>query len=277
MLNQPQPQPQAPLAAPSREDVAPFSTDSVEKGATSSGGEAVQALLVRGPELSLWRAATDNDGFKLLPDLRERIKVGGTALTAWLQAGLDHRPADELVRHRSTVTDTPEGREYRHTIEVPDALADLPRIGVSFEVPARFSQIRWYGRGPHENYPDRNRSAMLGVWQQAPDSMPYLVPQEFGLRTDCRWIELIDPDTQQVLRIDVLQPGALHFSATRHTAAQLYAASTATELQSSPNLVVHLDVAHRGLGTASCGPDVLPQYRIPSGTHHLAYRLSRGT
>jgi beta-galactosidase len=213
----------------------------------------------------------------LLPDLRERIKVGGTALSAWLQAGVHQLPADKLVRHRCTERHTATGREFRHTVEVPEALADLPRIGVSFEVPARFSQVRWWGRGPHENYPDRNQGALMGIWQQAPDSSPYLVPQEFGLRTDCRWIELIDPDSQEVLRIDVLRPQALHFSATRHTAAQLYAAATATELQESPNLVVHLDVAHRGLGTASCGPDVLPQYRIPAGTHRFAYHLSNRT
>ncbi|MBU6317812.1 MAG: beta-galatosidase, partial [Acidobacteria bacterium] len=192
----------------------------------------------------------------------------------WLQAGLDHRPADELVQHRCTTRDIDGGREYRHSVVVPEELADLPRIGVTFELPARFSQVRWHGRGPHENYPDRNSSAMPGIWQQAPDAMPYLVPQEFGLRTDCRWIELIDPESGEVLRVDVLQPRSMHFSATRHTAAQLYEASTATELRMSPNLVVHLDVAHRGLGTASCGPDVLPKYRIPAGTYRFAYRLT---
>ncbi|MEY4176355.1 MAG: hypothetical protein RI900_3520, partial [Actinomycetota bacterium] len=258
-----------PLAKP-----RPRSRPKAGPATVGDGTVGLDDVLVHGPALCVWRAATDNDGFKLLPDLRERIKVGGTALTAWLQSGLDHRPADELVRHRSTVRDHAGGREFRHTVDVPDGLADLPRIGVSFQVPARFTQVRWHGRGPHENYPDRNRSAMSAIWQQAPDAMPYLVPQEFGLRTDCRWVELIDPDHGQVLRIDVLQPRSMHFSATRHTAEQLYAASTATELETSPNLVVHLDVAHRGLGTASCGPDVLPQYRIAAGTHRFGYRLS---
>ena len=253
-----------------RKDVAPSTSAGGGTGATSSP----EGVVVSGPMLSIWRAATDNDGFKLLPDLRERIKVGGTALTTWLQAGLDHRPADELVQHRCTTRDIDGGREYRHSVVVPEELADLPRIGVTFELPARFSQVRWHGRGPHENYPDRNSSAMPGIWQQAPDAMPYLVPQEFGLRTDCRWIELIDPESGEVLRVDVLQPRSMHFSATRHTAAQLYEASTATELHTSPNLVVHLDVAHRGLGTASCGPDVLPKYRIPAGTYRFAYRLT---
>ena len=89
--------------------------------------------------------------------------------------------------------------------DVPESMADLPRVGVAFALPARFSQMRWYGRGPHENYPDRNRGAVVGTWQQELDRPPYLVPQEFGLRTDCRWFELVDPKRGQAVRVDVLQ------------------------------------------------------------------------
>ena len=238
----------------------------------------VEALLVSPVELSVWRAATDNDGFKLLPELRERIGVGGPALTAWLRAGLDHVGADQLVRHTCTRREVAGGVEYHHTVVVPEALADLPRVGATFQVPARFGQVRWFGRGPHENYPDRKASAMLGTWQQDPDHMPYLVPQEFGLRTDCRWFELIDPDRdpdrEQTLRVDVLEPASLHCSATHFTAADLFAAGTATELTPRGELVVHLDIAHRGLGTASCGPDVLPRYRLAAGRYRFAYRLT---
>jgi beta-galactosidase len=223
------------------------------------------------PSLCIWRAATDNDGFKLLPDLRERIGVGGKALTEWLAAGLHERPADDVVQHRMQRT----GNHFQHTVSVPESLADLPRIGVTFTLPSRFTQLRWYGRGPHENYPDRNRSAMLGVWEATPDEMPYLVPQEFGLRTDCRWIEFIDPRRNEVVRIE--PDTAMHFSATHHTAGDLYDATTATELSPRRELVVHLDHVHRGLGTASCGPDVLPQYRITAGTYRFGYSVERRT
>jgi beta-galactosidase len=239
----------------------------------------VDRLLTAPVALSLWRAATDNDGFKLMPELRARIRVGGTTLTDWLEAGVDRLPADELVQHRVDRREVGGGVEHHHTVVVPEGLADLPRVGVSFALPARFRHVRWFGRGPHENYPDRNRSAMLGTWAQAPDDPPYLVPQEFGLRTDCRWFELVDPTKGEVVRVDVLRPSVLHCSATHFTAADLYRASTETELVPRKELVVHLDVAHRGLGTASCGPDVLPRYRIAPGTHRFAYRLtiSRGT
>ena len=109
---------------------------------------------------------------------------------SWQQAGVDRLPADELVDHHVEIADDGYGRTYRHVVEVPQSLADLPRVGVMFSVEPRFTRLRWFGRGPHENYPDRNRSALLGIWEGEPDECPYLVPQEHGLRTDCRWFEL---------------------------------------------------------------------------------------
>jgi beta-galactosidase len=226
------------------------------------------------PALNLWRAAVDNDGFKLMPDLAQRLRVGGQALREWQEAGLDRLPADSLVDHRMTVKGGKLGLTYRHVVDVPESLTDLARVGVRFTLPGRFDHLRWYGRGPHENYPDRNRSAMLGIWEGAPDESPYLVPQEFGLRTDCRWFEFIDRTSGEIVRLEMLSPRAMHVSATHHTADDLFAAATHTELARRDELVVCLDVAHRGLGTASCGPDVLPQYRLPAGRFEFSYRLS---
>jgi beta-galactosidase len=230
-------------------------------------------LLVR-PQLTVWRAPTDNDGFKLMPDLSRRIGVGGRALVAWQDAGIDHRPATDLVDHHLEIDRRSSSTEYRHVVDVPDELVDLPRVGVWFTLPRWFDRWRWFGRGPHENYPDRNRSATAAVWEAEPDVSPYLVPQEFGLRTDCRWVEFHDSATGDVVRIDTLDGGVLHASAVHHTPADLYTAETHTSLQHRDGLVVHLDVAHRGLGTASCGPDVLPQYRLAAGRYEFAYRVT---
>ena len=226
------------------------------------------------PRLNLWRAPTDNDGFKLMPDLASRLGVGGQALSRWQEAGLDRCPASELVGHRASVEHDEHGTTYRHTVDVGELLADLPRVGVCFTLPAGFSELRWFGRGPHENYPDRNRSAMLGVWHGEPDELPYLVPQEFGLRTDCRWLEILDPTGCEAVRIDAIAPPVLHFSAIRHTAGDLFEAVTQSELQPRDSLTVCIDTAHRGVGTASCGPDVLPQYRLAAVRYEFAYRVS---
>ncbi len=238
-----------------------------------SGSEGAGAGELVAPRLNLWRAATDNDGFKLMPEKRRR-RAPNVALRHWQAAGIDVRSADELVDHDLRVERDERGTTYRHTVDVPESLADLPRVGVSFELPARFDRMRWSGRGPHENYPDRNRSAMSGVWEGPPDALPYLVPQEFGLRTDCTWFELIDTVAGQAVRIDAGRPATMHVSAVRHTAGELFAAGNVVDLPPSDRLVVCLDTAHRGLGTASCGPDVLPRYRLASGRYEFSYRVA---
>jgi beta-galactosidase len=63
-------------------------------------------------------------------------------------------------------------------------------------------------------------------------------------------------------------------SAIHHTADDLHSANDQTELTRRRSLTVHVDIAHRGLGTASCGPDTLEQYRIGPGTYTFAYVVS---
>ena len=220
------------------------------------------------PRVTIWRAAIDNDGFKNMPEIRGF----GESLRRWQLQGVDVRDA-ELVKHSTTRSVDPDGSvSFRHVIDVPRDLDDIPRVGVVLDAPSRFTRVRWVGEGPHECYPDRRSSAMFGTWEADPDELPYLVPQEFGLRTNCTRLVLIDPRTGDELVIDSLA-SPFHFSATWYTAADLFAASDRTELVRRDHLTVHIDAAHRGLGTASCGPDTLPRYRITPGRYTLAYRL----
>ncbi len=228
-----------------------------------------------GPQLALFRAPMDNDGFKLLPDLGRRIGVGGDGLGHWIDAGIHHQRADDLVDHHHDLVVLADGSElHTHRVTIPDHLDDVARVGVTFELRPGFDRLRWYGRGPLENYPDRNRGAVLGVWESEVDESPYLVPQEFGLRTDCRWFEFVDSSSGDLVRLDVLEPTSMHVSATRFTTDDLYGAAHETDLRPRRTLVIHADVAHRGVGTGSCGPDVLDGYRIRPGTFRFAYRLA---
>jgi len=248
--------------APPREATPDLSLEPADAGFTSP---------VR---LSVMRAPIDNDGYKLMPGFGEEHRIGGKAMARWKRLGVleDEIPTGiQHVQQRHVRADG--GVVYRHRVIVPESLSGLPRIGVRFALPREFGWIRWFGRGPHENYPDRNASAMRDVWARSPDELPYLVPQEFGLRTDCEWVEFVGKTS--TLRVDVLEPATMHFSAVHHTPMQLYTASDTTMLERSKNLIVHLDVAHRGLGTASCGPDVLPQYEIPAGTYEFSYLVRR--
>ncbi len=248
--------------------------DQATPGVPSTSVEAADGCFVEPVRLALMRASVDNDGYKVMPGFGEQHRIGGRSMARWQRLGIlnDEIPSSvQHVQQREVRNDG--GVVYRHRVIVPDSLAGLPRIGVRFALSGEFEYVRWFGRGPHENYPDRKSSAMRDVWARVPDPQPYLVPQEFGLRTDCEWIEFVAGDT--TLRIDVLTPATLHFSAVHHTPAQLQEALDATQLKTSTNLVVHLDVAHRGLGTASCGPDVLPQYEVPSGSFEFSYLVRR--
>jgi beta-galactosidase len=235
-----------------------------------------EKLLISPVELFLWRAPIDNDGYKLMPELFERQGTGSKAMQTWRELGLDRRAAEDLVRHEMSREVRIDGREvdFYHRVVVPKSLDDLPRVGVRFSLQEGFDKIRWFGRGPFENYPDRNSGSMLGEWTAKPDSSPYLVPQEFGLRTDMRWVEFTSAKSDKIVRLEVLQPSSMHFSATNFSAHDLFDAENQCDLKPRQELFVHLDVAHRGLGTASCGPDVLDKYRIKSGTFLFAYRVS---
>ena len=87
-------------------------------------------------------------------------------------------------------------------------------------------------------------------------------------------MELIDERSGDVMRIEA-DGCLLHMSAVHHSATDLYQANDQTELHRNKFLTIHLDIAHRGVGTASCGPDTLEKYRIGAGTYTFAYVISQ--
>ena len=102
---------------------------------------------------------------------------------------------------------------------------------------------------------------------------PYLRPQESGGRHGVRGFSLLSADAGGGLAVRLDLPRQV--SVTRHRAVDLAAATHHDELVPRPRCVVHLDAAHRGLGTASCGPDTLPRYRLGAGTYRWSWSLHR--
>lgn len=245
-------------------------TGGVVRPPTLNASITPTAATLPSPRLHLWRAPTDNDGLKLLPTVSW---TSGSALTRWRRQGLDGDPS-RLVDHEIARADRDDGSvRWTVRVDVPAELADLPRVGVQVPVPARFTRCAWYGLGPHENYPDRCSSAVLGTWEGEPDHLPYLVPQEHGLRTGVRWLELRDPAVGEALRFTAT--GApLAMSVLRYTDDALTAARHAADLAPAPAFIVHVDVAHRGVGTASCGPDVRERWRIAPGRYEWSFTVS---
>jgi beta-galactosidase len=128
--------------------------------------------------------------------------------------------------------------------------------------------LTWLGTGPHETYPDRARGGRIGRWSStvADQLVPYVRPQENGGHAAVRWLEIGG------LRIDLDRPRQV--SALHVTAADVDAATHDVELRPRTETFVTIDAVHRGVGTASCGPDTLPQYLVPTGVHEWAYVLS---
>ena len=248
------------------------------------GGELRHPLLSSPPRLALWRAPTDNDRLggmaaswqqSGLDDLERRVQDiehdGATVIvrSEWLAAG-------EAIEHRQRITPLPEsGLRVEEEVVIPEHLADLPRVGTTFAVVGGFERAEWYGLGPHECYPDRRRSAMVGRWRSTVSDLfvPYIRPQEAGGRAEVRWLTLSD-DAGRRVTIGMERP--MQVSATHFGASQLAAATHASDLIPLSETVVHIDAAHRGLGTASCGPDTLPAFIVGAGKHHWTWTLLTG-
>ncbi|MCH7789524.1 MAG: DUF4981 domain-containing protein [Acidobacteria bacterium] len=239
---------------------------------------------------SLWRAPTDNDA------ARQGGLIGGV-LERWLRWGLDRlvETVEEIefaesaggvsirVTRRIQGADTAAvrvtdidldgaGAAVHERFEIPKEWNDLARIGIRFEVPARFDRLSWFGLGPHETYPDRSGSATVGKWRQSvhEQTHAYVRPQETGAHGETRWFSLLD-HAGRGLRIDA--PKRCVFSARFEHDEALTSAETLAEVESSRNIEVHVDAQIRGVGTAACGPDVLDRYIVGSGVHELSYRI----
>ena len=152
----------------------------------------------------------------------------------------------------------------------------LPRLGLRMAVPATLDRVEWFGRGPGEAYADTGRAARVGRFAANVDELqtPYLRPQENGNRRDVRWATLGDGH-QTALRLE----GEPTFDLTvRHwTSEQLDQARHPTDLVAGDRLWVNLDHAQQGIGSASCGPGVLPAYRLDPVPVTFAVRLGTGT
>ncbi|NLF00647.1 MAG: beta-galactosidase subunit alpha, partial [Anaerolineales bacterium] len=148
-------------------------------------------------------------------------------------------------------------------------LPPLPRLGLQMALPGRFERFTWYGRGPHETYPDRKVGAQVGIFNSTVTEqyVPYIVPQENGNKTDVRWAALTDEAGLGLLVVaGPTEEGAsqwLNVSALHYTPEDLTCAQHTHELEPCEEVVLHLDCAQSGLGGASCGPGTLEQYLVP--------------
>ena len=244
-------------------------------------------LHLDGPRFDLWRAPTDND----------RGMHGEAVEPLWRQVGLhrvQHRiddvafEGDRLVvrtRVAPAATDLGVVAIYRWSA-VPGGLrleleavpegewpCPLPRLGLRMAVPATLDRVEWFGRGPGEAYADTGRAARVGRFAATVAELqtPYLRPQENGNRRAVRWAVLGDG---QVTTLRLEGEPTFDLTVRPWTSEQLDQARHPTDLVPDDRLWVNLDHAQQGIGSASCGPGVLPAYRLDPAPVSFAVRLA---
>ncbi len=236
------------------------------------------ADVVMNARLSLWRAPTDND------------RIGGLA-SRWEQQGLRHLSVvheqvdgamlrrtlatgdGTRLQHERKVTATAAGFAVEERVTIPPELSDLARVGIEFRIPDA-DEVTWFGAGPHETYPDR-ALARDGLWQLDIGAMhtDYIRPQENGARQRVHWLQVQSPAGSW--RITNHEPR--HMSLSHFTDAMLADSTHNADLVPERDVIIHLDAAHRGVGSASCGPDTLSQYRVSPGTYVWSWRFEHVT
>jgi beta-galactosidase len=152
-------------------------------------------------------------------------------------------------------------------------LPDLPRFGMQMAIPGEFDTMSWYGRGPHENYWDRNTSAAVGLYSEPVRERvrPYVRPQEYGNKTDVRWVTLTDGEGAGLLMVGM---PLLSVSAWPHTMADLERARHINELPPRDAITVNLDYRQMGVGgDDGWGARPHPEYSLPCQRYGYHFRM----
>ncbi|MCI8325356.1 MAG: hypothetical protein HFH71_02275 [Clostridia bacterium] len=138
---------------------------------------------------------------------------------------------------------------------------DLPRFGFTLKMPPQYNKVKYYGKGPKENYPDFKLHGIMGIYEDTVENMleHYIMPQDNGNRCGCRWASVTD-DSGKGLTF-VARDETFNFSAQPVTADALRTALHDNELVYDGHTCVNLLHFVRGVGSNSCGPDAREEFR----------------
>ena len=232
------------------------------------------------PALTLWRAPTDNDlighisqrwdewGVRKLE--LESSKVVRTSTNTKI-TNLWRSQSGIAIKHIQLVESVDSGFRVSETVTLPKELNDLARVGINFEVDGALNNFTYFGIGPNETAPDRKIGKVhrysSTVEQQY---VPYVKPQENGGHIGMRWFSLTN-QSGHGLYFQLDKPRMVTVTPIR--SEDLANATHNVFVNPSGNTVITIDGAHRGIGTASCGPDTLAKYLIKPGTYKWSWSV----
>ena len=151
----------------------------------------------------------------------------------------------------------------------------LPKMGFRLEMPAEMEQFTWFGRGPWDSYVDRKEACLPAIYQSTVTDQreDYIKPQEHGTKQEVRWMSLRNTAGLGLLFVapDQMAASAVHFRPEDNYTDRNNRAKHTYQFKTCTPTVVSLDCATRGLGNASCGPDVMDKYELKAANTHFRF------
>lgn len=236
-------------------------------------------------ELNIWRAPTDNDMYikaewkkahyneAYTRAYKSEVIQGKHGVTVVSQASVVAPTVQKILDVMLTWTIDAAGRIGADiAVKKDEEFPDLPRFGVRMFLDKKLTDAGFFGMGPQESYRDKHRAASHGLYRLKVSDMheDYIRPQENGSHYDCDYVEL---GNSQYGITAVAEEDTFSFNASFYTQEELEEKAHNYELIESDSTVFCLDYAQNGIGSNSCGPDVLEAYRFDDRLFRFRFTL----
>ena len=265
-------------------------------GLFTSLKEGAQEMLDRPIDFNLWRAPTDNDAPIADKWKLERLdhtvtrayeveisetEHSGTpddgAVSLRVRQSVGAMSNQPILRMVNKVTVYPDGRILLDINAVKDPeILTLPRIGLRLFLSSGMKNVSYFGMGPGETYIDKHHSGYHSCFKGTAASLheDYIRPQENGSHWDCDYVTVKGKGLSLTAAAADNDPSqTFSFNASLYTAEELENKRHNYELEPCGSTVLCLDHKMAGIGSKSCGPDLLPKYRVSDDTYHFAFML----
>ena len=235
-------------------------------------------------ELNIWRAPTDNDMY--IKSEWKKAHYDKAYTRAYTTEVVQGKHGVKITSHASVVAETVQkildvtitwkieaaGKiDADIAVTKDDEFPDLPRFGVRMFLDKKLSAARYFGMGPQESYCDKHQAASHGLYRADVGDLheDYIRPQENGSHYDCEYVELNNSRYGIVASAEK----AFSFNASYYTQEELEKKTHNYELIESDSVVFCVDYALNGIGSNSCGPVVLDQYRFDDVLFRFQFTL----
>lgn len=254
----------------------------VYEGAFTSLAYQGREMLTKPMSLNIWRAPADNDriikqewyaaGYDraMVKVYKATAKRNGNEVSVSCELSLTPVFIQPVLHADATFRVSADGRvDVSYVVKKDPSMPCLPRFGVRMFLQSEFSRLRYFGRGPYESYTDKHQATYMGLFEGNVDEqyVPYIRPQENGSHMGCEYLRLVGNGT--VLAFAAEKP--FSFQALPYTEEELTEKAHDFELEPAGATVLCVDYKQNGIGSNSCGPELLAPYRFDENDFSFAF------